>query len=182
MHSIRSHALRLLIIATSLIMLTACGSDIANLPLTAKQLAIEKAAAVLSDTRTCLEERVVDYDGKDFADFVSSLGPCINVYLLDKSDEQIANTFRPSGSGTYATAALADSGNTLVLVTAGTRRAVASTWQAYHTIVVCWSVQLDLGTGTSSPQQAECNPVVVESWGKPRDELPLDSLISEPAD
>jgi len=155
------------------------GCALMHLPETARTTALHITKGAINSAKDCLAERVGQYiEGTAVVEFGATLGPCVNVWLLGKTDQEIINTFRPSGSGTYVVAASGEPQHaTFELVTIGAGGAVAGAWSDRLTVIVCWSFEVDLSKRTTGPStDAPCDPKVTEAWGNPKEEITLSQI------
>jgi hypothetical protein len=174
---------RLTVVALALAVgLGLTGCTLPDLSAISEEAAFTQAAVYLEDSQSCLAERVDNYPtGEDLVAFASGLGPCVNVYILGKTDQELDEGLRPSGSGTYLAEAIAEgeTSATLAFVTVGVGNVVAGAWSERHTILVCWHVPVDLeGREVGQPSGIDCTSRVTSLW--PGSEVvTLEDLQSE---
>lgn len=141
------------------------GCAILNLHSDSRAGAPKITAQAFQRAQSCLAAKANHFTDKEEA-LGPSLGPCINVYLLDKTDQEIQEEFRPSGSGTYVMKA--SPGGTQValdLLTVGNGQAIAGPYSDTYRIVMCWSVSADLaGAEISVPVDATCPDLLMDIW------------------
>jgi len=167
-----------LALAASIALLSGC--TLSHLPETARTSAMNITTQAVGYAESCLGERVGQYpEGTALLDFAATLGPCVNVWLLGKTDQEIEDAFRPSGSGTYIVTAKGGPPNgTFTLITIGAGSTIAGAWSDRLTAIVCWSLPVDLSTrATGAATDVPCDPRVTQAWGNPKEEMTLSQIV-----
>lgn len=173
-----SRSIAALALAASVALLNGC--TLSHLPETARTSALHITSQAVDYAESCLAERVAQFpEGTAVVDFAATLGPCVNVWLLGKTDQEIKDAFHPSGSGTYIVTANGEPPNgTFRLITIGAGSAIAGAWSDRLTAIVCWSLPIDLSTrATGAATDVPCDPRVTQAWGNPKEEMTLSQIV-----
>ncbi|MBH0099992.1 hypothetical protein I6E68_12695 [Salinibacterium sp. NSLL150] len=126
--------------------------------------ALERTAFLFADASACIQIQAEEEAPiEDVELFESKLDQCgFSLQILDLTDEEILSEFRPAGDGTWLVSGhTAEQRLTLTAYTTGLARFDSGLVAARHIRSLCWSLSLDIQTGSDVNITDEtCSPAI----------------------